>query len=740
MSRADKDFDWQFYVNNYKDLQRAKITTEKKAYKHWKMIGRKEGRICAPSIDKANINNKYVKVIKANIKQMQDKKVEPVEQFPFDLYIRDITDDTIDTLEKAKNHHETIGNKPFDEKMALLKELNISDVNYFYELKPFIAAYTNYSFKNKTMSEIYKEIDTNPKVGFRYFCYRYLNYMRNFIIPDIPIDSNKEAVLIEFRKFPHLEFLIRNAIVKLPKDWSHTIVCGTQNYDFIVEMCNSISDKIKILKYDYENLDVSKYNLLLTTSDFWKNLIGEKILIYQDDSCIFKSNIEEFLGYDYIGAPWDKKQNDNGQNVGNGGFSLRSKSIMLKVIDTISIMKTQYNSSTVNYMKNCNLMIPPEDVYFSKNIIEFNLGSVADYETARRFSVESVYNDDAFGGHNFWLAIKNWKDHMYSYVCIQFCPPSNLIDILPHISHRGGWKWVLYNLHKRDLYNKKSYINLIDIIEHYTFEKLPVTPQFINNNNKCVGFIHGTIIGRFDKDLCWLDIVLDKNSKFMFDINRFICLFTFSNFAEQYIKKKLKNYGIDIPVYVFHHPTSFNTFTNFDINKFITNNNKKLIQLGQQLRYHTTIYKIKNDNFEKIWLPGIDNKIKALGFVDHEMKKLGIQKLDLDKVKILYLPNYREYDELLDKNIIFMHFMDANANNAIIECIVRNTPLIVNNLPAVIEYLGTQYPLYFSDVNEIPYLLENDKIIKAYEYLCKMDKSHLKIETFMNNLINKFTH
>ena len=29
---------------------------------------------------------------------------------------------------------------------------------------------------------------------------------------------------------------------------------------------------------------------------------GEKLLIYQEDSCIFHNNYQEFLKYDYIGA------------------------------------------------------------------------------------------------------------------------------------------------------------------------------------------------------------------------------------------------------------------------------------------------------------------------------------------------------------------------------------------------------------------------------------------------------
>jgi len=39
------DFDWQFYINNYPDLQKNGITNKMKALKHWKYYGKKEGRI-----------------------------------------------------------------------------------------------------------------------------------------------------------------------------------------------------------------------------------------------------------------------------------------------------------------------------------------------------------------------------------------------------------------------------------------------------------------------------------------------------------------------------------------------------------------------------------------------------------------------------------------------------------------------------------------------------------------------
>lgn len=244
---------------------------------------------------------------------------------------------------------------------------------------------------------------SNPKEEFRYFCYRYLDYIRCINLPNITQNNYYEAVLIEYRCLPNLEFLIRNCIYKLGSEWSQTIVCGNLNYEYMLDVVKKINRDIKVIKTNYNNLTPSDYSFFLASDTFWNLLIGEKILIYQEDTCIFKKNIMDFIHWDYIGAPYLKEQNDTPNGVGNGGFSLRSKSIMLEIINKIGIIETNYNSSTTNYMYHCRLTVPPEDVYFSKNMQELNIGKVADWDTAYDFSSECVFNENSFGCHGVWV-------------------------------------------------------------------------------------------------------------------------------------------------------------------------------------------------------------------------------------------------------------------------------------------------------------------------------------------------
>lgn len=252
----------------------------------------------------------------------------------------------------------------------------------------------------------------DPNYIFRLLCYKMNFFMRYVHLPKIKKDSLYETVLIEFRDFPHIEFLIRNTILKSGGNWSHTVICGNLNYHLVENICKNISPSISIIKIDVDNMTQTEYSKFLTTMDFWNLLKGEKILIYQEDSIIFKNNIHEFLDYDFIGAPFPKNSDNTPNSVGNGGLSLRSKSKMIEIIKKISPTDCNYNTSTLEYMKFVNLEFPPEDVYFSKCMQEYVIGIVANWDIAYNFSSESLFNPDSLGGHKFWISNENWKSHV----------------------------------------------------------------------------------------------------------------------------------------------------------------------------------------------------------------------------------------------------------------------------------------------------------------------------------------
>ncbi|QKF93734.1 hypothetical protein QKU48_gp0276 [Fadolivirus algeromassiliense] len=395
------------------------------------------------NINNTSINNYFTIKCVNGITRILNNGTQFNINIIFKLYIKTLHNCNFDNLDAMKQHYILYGNPNYDSKISMLKSLNIhkSLYDYLFDLDLFQQSY----YPINTISETYMYLK-DPKIEFRYFCFRYLDYIKSIKLPNITPSLNKETVIVEFRSFPHIEFLIRNMIIKIGSDWSHTVVCGNKNYDLIKNICCAISNNIKIIKLNIDNLNQSEYSKLLSTVEFWNNFIGDKILIYQEDSCIFNTNINDFLKYDYIGAPWPKEFN-HPYNVGNGGFSLRSKSVMIKTINKISIYNTSFSPHTTNYIKHNKITTPPEDVYYSKNITEHHLGIVADWDTAHKFSMEILYYDNPLGGHNFWLSCKDWKCLLYRTILQQYSFNTNNNNI----------SRLIQNLFKNDFLVDKNY-------------------------------------------------------------------------------------------------------------------------------------------------------------------------------------------------------------------------------------------------------------------------------------------
>ena len=181
------------------------------------------------------------------------------------------------------------------------------------------------------------------------------------------------------------------------------------------------------------------------------------------------------------------------------------------------------------------------------------------------------------------------------------------------------------------------------------------------------------------------------------------------------------------------HPTETPEIK-FSFEKFLANQDREVIQLGTFLRKFSSIF----------ILPVTKIKKSALGMgtyafyqLKREKIKLGLH-FEIKGVKIYKFLKGKKYDEVLSQNIAFMNLYDASANNAVIECIVRNTPLLINPLPAVVEYLGPNYPFYFNTLVEAAQKAENIDLIKeTHEYLKNLKtKERLTGEAFVQSLAN----
>jgi tetratricopeptide (TPR) repeat protein len=205
-------------------------------------------------------------------------------------------------------------------------------------------------------------------------------------------------------------------------------------------------------------------------------------------------------------------------------------------------------------------------------------------------------------------------------------------------------------------------------------------------------------------------------------------LFSLSEYNAEWLRNQTGK-----PVSVLTHPTEIPD-KQFDFDRFLTNPHKKVVQIGWWLRKLHSIYQLplaQNNplGYEKIRIGFLFDSAEAV-FAQLMKVEARIYKLKIDEAylanttTIRHLPD-DDYDELLSMNIAFVDLYDSSANNAIIECIARGTPLLVNPLPAVQEYLGENYPMYFNTLAEAAAkALDTGLILETHQYLKSCETRH----------------
>lgn len=189
------------------------------------------------------------------------------------------------------------------------------------------------------------------------------------------------ALIVETRPLPNLIEIIQERHMKfLPESFEPLVFCSTENMHMLYD------NKIPYTVLGEKNIDWVNYNRLLTNSDFWKIFLDyNRVLVFQHDSEILRTGIEEFMEYDYVGAPIYNIQFP----VMNGGLSLRNPRLMYEICKQQS-----YNGMSID---------GNEDVYFCNKLKNIN-AKIPDIETAKLFSVETIFGLGSLGVH----AINKW--------------------------------------------------------------------------------------------------------------------------------------------------------------------------------------------------------------------------------------------------------------------------------------------------------------------------------------------
>jgi len=192
---------------------------------------------------------------------------------------------------------------------------------------------------------------------------------------------------------------------------------------------------------------------------------------------------------------------------------------------------------------------------------------------------------------------------------------------------------------------------------------------------------------------------------------------------------------LDVPVLAVKHPTPVAS-VRFDYNRFASNPNHRIIHVGWWLRRFASFHHLRVRSLRKaLLLPFADEatRDRILPVIERDIQHHGAPPLREWNVEVLDYQSHDSYDRLLSENLVFLHLYDTVANNAILECIARHTPLLVNRLPDAEEYLGSDYPLFFGDLDEAARKAEDMTLIReAHQYLRELPKDDLTAEYFRN--------
>ena len=418
----------------------------------------------------------------------------------------------------------------------------------------------------------------------------------------------------------------------------------------------------------------------------------------------------------------------------------------------------------------------------------------------KMFNLSFNYNDEWKWIINDWQEKHSEKNELYSnpdgWFNIHYMPQADKSG-----AHRSGWQYVYNDVAKLHNENSPLYLDLyLDRTFHWKKELLKMV-DIIPYRNPWTGFIHHTFDQTFST---YNNIVMFQDPDFIISLQYCKGIFVLSNYLKTQIEDIFSQKKLNIPVFSLMHPTETENIPQFTFQKFLDNPDKKIVHIGGWLRNIFSFYQLniptklsftykKKSLFERFFSfftsssntykirkvalkgKGMNNYYPTDTFLSSLSTQCKISETNVEicdkhcsqnnmelknnwhkhfyentlsicnSVEIIEKVSNEEYDELLSQNIVFIHLVDASTVNTILECIARNTPIIVNRHPATIELLGPDYPLFFNaNVNsyfemskEIEKLLK-DKIVvsTAFEYLQNLNKKNITLSEFSTTLSN----
>jgi len=197
----------------------------------------------------------------------------------------------------------------------------------------------------------------------------------------------------------------------------------------------------------------------------------------------------------------------------------------------------------------------------------------------------------------------------------------------------------------------------------------------------------------------------------------------------KHMKEQLSALYPDLNVFSLKHPIQ-STDISFDYEAFCQD--PKLLLVGTWLRNFDGFYDIKVPWRKKLIINHYTEDFMQQCYHKYRPGMLeDIKSID----HVNFLKN-KEYDELICSSLLYLNLHETSANNALCECISYTVPFIAKRHPAIVEYCGSEYPLFVDDDSNLQ--ISREKVREAHIYLKERQdlRDGLSMQLFIREMRN----
>jgi hypothetical protein len=426
----------------------------------------------------------------------------------------------------------------------------------------------------------------------------------------------------------------------------------------------------------------------------------------------------------------------------------------------------QYYKDNIQHLGNENKIHYNYYKEFELNVIEIIQAKIPDiFVPPYRLLIYNDIRENSFGIHRFgWKNVianfvsKNYweNDHFYydhpEFEWVSYALEYNLDDYLSaKLHYLQNIKYI-----KQMKYKKMKFIIFDEWLDRkYLWGSTKKKPEY---KYPFMSFIHNPPLYQLPDDLYnefqAHDTIqlLTKNEDFLEEKKNLKILITLSDDHKKFIERNEILDRITIVKNVYHPLELSNKKYSFDIQAFIENENKSIFMIGWWLRKYDIFFKLSCN--KTIIMKNNESMVANNYFLTEIRKIVAPENINYDRIQQSFFSyeeiylfekkyhttiyeylNNEKYDQIFYNNIVFLDVYATSANNILLECIMNNTPILVSSYPSIIEYLGIDYPLYFTNYKDAESKSNNiELIIRTHLYLKNMDKTQFTYQYFSEKM------